>query len=108
MLDKADLLLLSASEGLFSAGDGLWYRDHMGWSWTFGPHGLFWLALFILAITILVVSFRLGTRDIRSRQRVTGSSGRRRYESARDILDERYARGELDRGEYLARKSEFP
>ena len=108
MWDKADLVLLSAGEGMFSAGDGLWYRDHMGWSWTFGPHGLFWLLLFILAITVLVVSFRLGTRDIRSRQRVTGSSARRQYESARDILDERYAHGELDRGEYLARKNQLP
>ena len=33
--------------------------------------------------------------------------GRRSTPSARDILDERYARGEIDREEYLKRKQDI-
>ncbi len=57
MWDKASLVL--------SASDVVWYQDHTGWSWMFGVHGLFWLLMIILIAAILVISFRLATRDVR-------------------------------------------
>lgn len=57
MWDKADIVL--------SANDGIWYQDHTGWSWMFSVHGLYWLLMIILIAAILVISFRLATRDVR-------------------------------------------
>jgi len=65
---------------------------HSGWhhegGWWF-PLGLLWLVLFAAAIWFVV-------RNVKSRQG-----------SARDILAERYARGELSSGEYRDRLEEL-
>lgn len=63
---------------------------HSGWAWWWMGVGmlLFW-GLVAFGIVMLV---RLGGRS--------GSSGRR---EAREILDERYARGEIDDDEYRRR-----
>jgi len=67
----------------------------MGWGMLFG--GTFWIVLIVLVIAGVVWFSRSG-RDEPGRDR--GSSGL-------DVLDQRYARGELDREEYLQRKRDI-
>ena len=100
MLETANLVLVSAN-------DRIWFSDHMEWSWMPGLHGLFWPLMIVLIAAILVVAFRLATRDVRSNEAATGSSARRRPNSARDIHEARYSRGEIDRADYLERKREL-
>ncbi len=97
----------AANDTMANANRGFWYSDHMEWSWMSGMHGSFWPLMIILLVAILLVAFYLGTRDARPHETVTASSSRRRPGSARDILDERYARGEIDRSEYLESKREL-
>lgn len=100
MWDKANFVLVRAN-------DPIWSSDHMDWSWMYGVHGLFWPLMIVLAAAILLVSFRLGTRDIHSNAAAAGSSTRWRRDSARNTLDERYARGNIDHATYLKRKQEL-
>lgn len=74
---------MNAAAALLAAAD--W--DHSGHWWI--PFGIFWLVA-LAAIGLLVV------RTTRGRER-TGS------DRARDILAERYARGELTHDEYRER-----
>lgn len=63
----------------------------------FGPLGMIlWLAV-IVAIIVGLVRWLGGT----------GGGAERSVRSARDILDERYARGEIDRDEYVKRKQDI-
>ena len=63
----------------------------------FGPLGMIlWLAVFV-AIIVGLVRWLVGT----------GGGVERSVRSARDILDERYARGEIDRDEYVKRKQDI-
>ncbi len=64
-----------------------------GW-WGFGM-GLVWLVFLGLIVTGIVLVIR-GSSE--------GGSGRGRGTSALDILDDRFARGEIDREEYEERK----
>ncbi len=64
-----------------------------GW-WGFGM-GLVWLVFLGLIVTGIVLVIR-GSSE--------GGSGRSRGTSALDILDDRFARGEIDREEYEERK----
>jgi len=64
-----------------------------GW-WGFGM-GLVWLVFLGLVVTGVVLVIR-GSSE--------GTSDRGRGRSALDILDERFARGEIDREEYEERK----
>lgn len=64
-----------------------------GW-WGFGM-GLVWLVFLGLVVTGVVLVIR-GSSE--------GTSDRGRGSSALDILDERFARGEIDREEYEERK----
>ena len=84
-----------------------WYSGHMDWSSMSGVHVLYWPLMIILVVAILSVAFYLGTRDVRPHETVTASTARRRPNSSRDIFDERYARGEIDCGEYLESKREL-
>ncbi len=61
--------------------------DHMNGLWS-GYMGIFWVLLLVLVVWLLL-------RDRRG--------GSRRHTSAREVLDQRYARGEIDREEYLRR-----
>ena len=62
-------------------------------------HSIFWLLLILLiAILVFVVLRGLPGRDRSKKDDGTQSS-------ALDQLDERYARGEIDRDEYLKRKN---
>lgn len=60
-----------------------------GWGWGFFGHG-FGLLFWIIAIA-LVVALVMGLR---------GGNGSGNRPSARDVLKERYAKGEIDRDEY--------
>lgn len=80
---------------MIEAGGVGW--DHMGpWGWGMGIFG----ALFMLLVVGLVVW--LIVYLVRADQgRGTGAKG------ALDLLDERYARGEIDREEYLERRADL-
>lgn len=67
----------------------------MGWGMLFG--GVFWIALIVLVIAGIAWFFR-SPRDIAERDRRS---------SGLDVLDQRYASGELDREEYLQRKRDI-
>ena len=72
--------------------DGQWYVHP--WMWL--GHGLWFLLIAGLGIALVVVLSRyLGRGE--------GGGGK----NARDILEERYARGEIDREEFLARKRDL-
>lgn len=63
------------------------HSDH--WGWSFFGHG-FGLLFWIVAI-VLIVALVIG---------LSGRNSSRDKPSARDILKERYAKGEIDREEY--------
>ncbi len=64
--------------------------------WGFGFAGLWMLLLMIGVILVIVWAVQSGSRD-RSVRPMRAS----------EILDERYARGEIEREEFLARKAEL-
>lgn len=75
--------------------DGIW--GHGGHWLGFGLHGLFWLLLAAAVATAVIWAVRTS-----SRQPAAAPGG-----DAREILDGRYARGEIDREDYLARKRDL-
>ncbi len=83
--------------GLVGANDAAWFWwDHSGWYWTMGVHGVLWFTLIALIVVSLVVFIRT------SRRGLPGPDN-----SAKSTLDIRYARGEINRGEYLERKRDL-
>ena len=100
MLDRADLVLA----GTDSAA---WYWDHAMSGWAMGLHGFFWLLLLGLILAVLVIAARSGLRSGMpsgtSPDLASGADG----SSALAILGARFARGEIDRGEYLERKRDL-
>ena len=100
MWDTIELFLIGAN---MQAG----YWDHNGWSWMNGFHWVTWLLVVTTAAAILIASFRLATRDVGTETvALTASSSETRM-PGRSALDVRYARGEIDRGEYLERKRDL-
>jgi putative membrane protein len=75
---------------------GLWPR--LGaWRWRHGRHGLRLLAAILAALIAVVVWFsRSGPLD-RSQRRSNGLA----------VLEQRYARGEISREEYLEKKRDI-
>jgi putative membrane protein len=75
-------------------------HEWMGWGWSgmwLGP--VFMIALLALLIAAIVALVRwMGG---------TSGDGVARVRTARDILDERYARGEIDREEYQRRRGDI-
>lgn len=92
MWEKTDFVLAGI-------GDDRFYMDHPGMTWAMGLFGLFWLAVLALIVVGLVLLARNFDQV---------GAGRRERDSARFILDERYAHGEIDQDEYLARKRHLP
>jgi putative membrane protein len=85
----------------WAQGPGPWQmHDWMGWGWGgmwLGP--LFMLIPLVLLIAAVVVLLRwMG---------VGSSDGGGRVRTAREILDERYARGEIDREEHQRRRDDI-
>lgn len=74
---------------------GFGHMDGWGWGMGMGIVGLLVLLLVVGLVTWLIVS---GTQR-------PGSRGGSR--SALDVLDERYARGEIDRNDYLERRADL-
>tara|TARA_B100000427_G_scaffold325156_2_gene331537 strand:+ start:512 stop:853 length:342 start_codon:yes stop_codon:yes gene_type:complete len=83
-----------------SADKGGYYYGHPMWSggWTWGHMFMGWgmMAAFLIAVIVIVVLLTRGS----------GADGGRSSDasSALDILNERYARGEIDSAEYQERK----
>lgn len=76
------------------ANDAPWYWwDHSGWYWAMGAHGVIWLILIALIAAAVVVLARSTRRGLSN--------------PARCALDSRYARGEINRGEYFERKRDL-
>jgi putative membrane protein len=65
----------------------------------FGMYGLFWM-LFNIAILVGVVVLAVWAVQKFTRSSVSSNSGSSQSPSAREILDQRYARSELSREEY--------
>lgn len=76
-----------------------WYEPGMamGSGWMIGLHGLFWVVVLGLLIVFAVVLIR----------RLNGRPGGGRGTSALEMLEARYARGEIDRDEFLQRKKDL-
>ncbi len=69
------------------------------WHWGFGSGHWFFGILFWVVILLLIVGLVRGLSG--------GRSDRQLKKSARDILDERYARGEIDREEFERKKRDI-
>jgi uncharacterized membrane protein len=57
--------------------------------------------------TILIAAFRLATRDVGTETVARTASSSETRMPGRAALDVRYARGEIDRGEYLERNRDL-
>ena len=93
--------LLAAGPGWAeSAGRGYGYHmwDGGGWGhFVFGPLMMILFIVVIVAVVVLVVRWAGGA----------GAGGGARRPGPLDLLDERYASGDIDRDEYLQRKKDL-
>lgn len=81
------------------------YDGFGGWYWGMGlVHGLLWLVLLGVGIVLLV---RLVSRESRESREWRSNGGREAAETALDILKKRYARGEIDKPEFDAKKQDL-
>jgi len=78
------------------------YDGGFGWG-MFGIFGLLWMLLFFVGLVLLIVWLVRQFSQDGERSGSRGSGGR----SAIRILEERYARGEIDRDEYLTRRADL-
>ena len=80
--------------------DGPWHMMHGWW----GPGGMWLGRIWMIVRLAVLVAIIVGL--VRWLSGVGGDTGRP-TRTARDILDERYARGEIDREEYLRRRTDI-
>lgn len=79
-------------------GEGGYGLMHGGGYWLgMGLHGLFWIALVAVIVVMVVWAVRTAARP-------DGSVVAGGTPSPREILDARFARGEIEQDEYLTRK----
>jgi putative membrane protein len=74
--------------------------------WNYGPWGMFpWMLIFplIFLIALLIFLFRRGGSSMCASHETQG----KREENARELLDRRYARGEVNREEYQQIKKDI-
>lgn len=69
----------------------------MGWMW------IFWLLLIVGIVSVVVLAVRVLGGGTRRDGAPGGGAGRPSRSRAREMLDERYARGELTTEEYRER-----
>jgi putative membrane protein len=79
--------------GMMGWGGGPWA---MGWPMMFFG-GIFWIAILALVIAAVVHFFRMSPHAREWERRSSGL----------DILEERYARGEINREEFLQKKRDM-
>jgi len=94
------LLPVAAPPAWAQTGQGPWHMHGWGMGWgggmVLGP--LLTIGLVILLIALIVPFIRwIGA----------GSAANAPTRTARDILDERYARGDIDREEYMRRRQDI-
>lgn len=83
----------------YGHGDGYgWMHGGGGWL-EMGLQGLLWILVFVALVGIIAWAVRARSEP---RPYKAGGEGRT---NAMEILDERYARGEIDREDYMARKA---
>ena len=79
------------------------YRDHMD-----GRHGRWWLGVLLLLVVVAVIAAVVWAIVAATRANRTAAAAAAppvaAPSAARAILDERFARGEIDAAEYAARK----
>jgi putative membrane protein len=76
----------------------MWGYDHMGWmmnGWGMGFGMIIWL---VILAAIAGVVWLVRSQPV---------AGGRRHSTGLDALEERYARGEIDRDEYLQKKRDI-
>ena len=78
----------------------MWGDAGFGWGWGMG-FGMIGMVLFWGLVTLGIVVL------VRWLGRLSASTGPRPSKAALDILDERYARGEIDKQELQARKRDL-
>lgn len=74
--------------------------------WNYGTGGMFpwmWIFPLIFLIVMLIFLFRSGGSPMCGSHKTHG----KREESARELLDRRYARGEISREEYQQMKKDL-
>ena len=90
-----------AAESPWAQDSGPWQmHDWMGWGWA----GMWLGPLFMIAVLAMVV---VGIVVLARWIGGSGSDGGGRVRTPREILDERYARGEIDREEYQRRRDDI-
>jgi len=87
----------------------MWGGDMMGWGWGwFGMvHMVLWWLLIILGIVVLAKWLFSGSGRSSAGDRVSADNRRGAGDRALAILRERYARGEIDKQEFEARRSDL-
>jgi len=81
------------------AGEGTYGHGHMwggGAGWIFGPIMMILFVAAIVAVVVLIVRWLGGAGG--------GAGGGAKPKAAQDILEERFARGEIDKEEFEARR----
>ena len=74
-----------------------WDGGDWWWSWWMFAHGISSLLSVVLIVVIVIVLARV----------LSGSGRGAHYRHAFAILEERYAKGEIDRTEYLQKKQDL-
>lgn len=95
MLDKGHWMMGSA--------DGAWHSDQWLSFGAMGLHGVFMLLLVALLIVALIALVRGLGRGRRAQATAAGAPDG----GAASILEARYARGEVDRDEYLQKRRDL-
>ena len=80
-------------------GDWSWGMHAMSWMW--GAWGLGMMAMMLVSWSLVIAGIVLGIRWLAGQGQRSGS------DRALDILRERYARGEIDKDEFEARRRDL-